>query len=87
MIAAGELAAGLEDDNLARAFLSKFRIVPLKLEIALNRPAFDRLLTQQGGRLGENDNWIAGFARYYGVPLVSNDAAFDRVPGMRRLAY
>jgi predicted nucleic acid-binding protein len=31
--------------------------------------------------------WIAGFARYYGVPLVSNDAAFDRVTGLRRLSY
>jgi predicted nucleic acid-binding protein len=40
-----------------------------------------------GQRLGENDNWLAGFALYYGVPLVSNDTAFDRVAGLRRLAY
>lgn len=40
-----------------------------------------------GQRLGENDNWIAGFCRYYGQPLVSRDAAFDRVRALRRLAY
>jgi predicted nucleic acid-binding protein len=39
------------------------------------------------GRLGENDNWIAGFCRYYREPLISLDHAFDRVPGLRRIAY
>jgi hypothetical protein len=31
------------------------------------------------------DNWIAGFCRYYRKPVISLDAAFDRVPGLRRL--
>jgi predicted nucleic acid-binding protein len=34
-----------------------------------------------------NDTWIAGFCLYYRQPLVSLDAAFDRVPGLRRLTY
>jgi predicted nucleic acid-binding protein len=38
-------------------------------------------------RLGENDNWIAGFCRYYAQPIVSRDGAFDRVRGLRRLDY
>ena len=42
---------------------------------------------QTGGRLGENDNWLAAFCRYYGQPLISRDGAFDRVPGLRRLPY
>jgi predicted nucleic acid-binding protein len=84
-IAAGELAAGLADNQTARVFLSRFRVVTLKLEIALEAATIDRQLRAQ--RLGENDNWIAAFARYYGVPLVSRDTAFDRVPGLRRLAY
>jgi len=37
-----------------------------------------------GVRPGENDNWIAGFCRYYGQPIISRDAAFDRVRGLRR---
>jgi predicted nucleic acid-binding protein len=35
-------------------------------------------LIASGNRLGENDNWIAGTALYYGVPLVSNDHDFIR---------
>ncbi len=40
-----------------------------------------------GHRLGENDNWIAGFCRYYRPPLISRDNAFDRVMGLRRMDY
>jgi predicted nucleic acid-binding protein len=87
VISLGELAAGMENNVAARSFLARFRVVPLKLEIALAAATVDRELMAIGGRLGENDNWIAGFARYYGVPLVSNDNAFDRVEGLRRLAY
>ncbi len=87
VIAAGELAAGLEDNEVARAFLGKFRVAALKLEIALEAAAIDRELMRTGRRLQENDNWIAGFARYYGIVLVSNDPAFDRVRGLRRLPY
>ena len=47
----------------------------------------DRLLIQRGERLGENDNWIAGFAAYYRETVLSRDADFDRAPGVRRIAY
>ncbi|HEV8543189.1 MAG TPA: PIN domain-containing protein [Verrucomicrobiae bacterium] len=47
----------------------------------------DRELVSKGQRLGENDNWIAAFALYYGEPVISRDLAFDRVAGIRRIAY
>ena len=47
----------------------------------------DRELIAVGRRLGENDNWIAGFARCYREPLISRDVAFDRVRGLRRIVY
>ena len=56
-------------------------------EIAYAAAAVDRELITTGGRLGENDNWIAGFCRYYAQPVVSRDLAFDRVRGLRRLTY
>jgi predicted nucleic acid-binding protein len=87
VVALGELAAGMEDNETARLFLSGFRIVTLKPEIALEAAAVDRELMPSGERLGENDTWLAGFARYYGMPLVTNDGAFARVRGLRRLAY
>jgi predicted nucleic acid-binding protein len=46
----------------------------------------DRELKSRG-RLGENDNWIAAFCRYYREPIISLDQAFDRVPGLRRIPY
>lgn len=87
VIALGELAAGLDDSEAARIFLAGFRVVTLKPEIALEAAAVDRELIETGERLGENDTWLAGFARYYGTPLVSNDRAFDRVQRLRRVAY
>ena len=47
----------------------------------------DRLLLDEGRRLGENDNWIAGFAAYYRQPVISRDQGFDRAPGVRRVPY
>jgi predicted nucleic acid-binding protein len=47
----------------------------------------DRELMRKGNRLRENDNWIAGFCRYYREPVMSLGGAFDRVPQLRRLAY
>jgi predicted nucleic acid-binding protein len=87
VISLGELAAGMADNEAARQFLARFRIVSLKPEIALEAASIDRHLIRTGQRLGENDNWIAGFARYYGEPIVSNDRAFDRVPALRRISY
>ena len=87
VISLGELAAGMPRNQTARDFLGKFRIVTLKPEIALEAASIDRELIRIGQRLGENDTWIAGFARYYGEPLVSNDEAFDRVAGLRRISH
>ena len=87
VISAGEVAVGMIDSGAARTFLANWRIVRLHPEIAYEAAAIERELLGTGGRLGENDNWIAGFARYYGEPVVSNDVAFDRVSGIRRIPY
>jgi predicted nucleic acid-binding protein len=65
----------------------RWRIYRLNDGIAKAATDLDRHLSGTGRRFGENDNWIAGFALYYREPLVSLDLAFDRVPGLRRLAY
>jgi predicted nucleic acid-binding protein len=87
VISLGEIAAGMRDNHTARDFLSRFRIVTLKPEVALEAASIDRELIRVGGRLGENDTWIAGYARYYGERLVSNNKAFDRVAGLRRIGH
>jgi len=87
VISAGEVAVIFEAVQDARRFLSNYRILRLTPEIAYTAAEIDRELMVTGGRLGENDNWIAAFCRYYGQPVISRDRAFDRVRGLRRLAY
>ena len=87
MISAGEFASGFDDLRRARLFLSHWRILNLQPEIAYAAAQVDRELMDAGGRLGENDTWIAGFARYFNQSLISHDQAFDRVRALRRLNY
>jgi len=87
VISAGEIAVIFSSTSDARTFLSRYRVLRLTPEIALAAAQVDRELIVTGQRLGENDNWIAGFCRYYGQPLASRDAAFDRVARLRRLDY
>ena len=87
VISVGELAVLFPDPNEARRFLCAYRILRLTPEVAYIAAAVDRELIAAGGRLGENDHWIAGFCRSYGQPLISRDHAFDRVRGLRRLPY
>src|SRR3974390_2624251 len=79
VVSAGELALIFPSTAQARRFLSNYRILRLPPEIAYWGAAVERELIRRGGRLGENDNWIAGFCRYYGQPIISRDLAFDRV--------
>jgi predicted nucleic acid-binding protein len=87
VISAGEFATGFASLPEARIFLSRWRILNLQPEVAYAAAQVDRELMDAGGRLGENDTWIAGFARYFNQPLISNDKAFDRVRSLRRLNY
>jgi predicted nucleic acid-binding protein len=87
VISAGEIAVIFDTPEAARQYLRHYRILRLTPEIAFAAASIDQQLIRAGGRLGENDTWIAGFARYYSQPLISRDEAFDRVPRLRRLRY
>jgi predicted nucleic acid-binding protein len=62
-----------------RRFLARYRVITLKPQIAYFAGRLERALTARGQRLGENDNWIAATALYYGEPMVTNDNDFARV--------
>jgi predicted nucleic acid-binding protein len=87
VVSIAEFSAGFPNPLQARVFLDMFHCLRLFPEAAYEAGAIDRELIASGARLGEADNLIAGTARYYGIPLVSNDRAFDRVSGLRRIAY
>lgn len=87
IITAGELAILFPTSAAAWAWLGNWKIYGLHRGIVDASVEIDRALIARGRRLGENDNWIAGFAAYYREPLISHDAAFDRAPGVRRVVY
>ena len=87
IIAAGEVLLMFEDSPSAWRWLEPWTIYRLHTGIVEAAADVDRELIRLGKRLGENDNWIAGFARYYREPLISRDRGFDAVPGLRRMAY
>ena len=44
-------------------------------------------LKRFGNPIPPNDAWIAALARQHGLPVLSNDAHFDRVDGVQRIAF
>jgi predicted nucleic acid-binding protein len=87
IVSLGEFATGFVDLRDAREYLRRFPVIRITPECAYECSRVDRELIQTGNRLGENDNWIAGIARYYGEPVVSNDRAFTRVRGLKVHSY
>jgi predicted nucleic acid-binding protein len=87
IICLAEIAALFPTSAAAWEYFKLWKIYPLHRGIAEAAADVDRRLIRTGHRLGENDNWIAGFALYYREPIISLDQAFDRVPGLRRIAY
>jgi hypothetical protein len=87
IICIAEVAVIFPNSGDAWAYFKAWKIYPLHRGIAEAAADVDRVLLRTGARLGENDNWIAGFCRYYREPVISRDAAFDRVPTLRRVAY
>lgn len=87
IISVGELLVIFPTNAEGWAWFRRWRILPLHPGIADAAADVDRQLIRRGERLGENDNWIAGFARFYREPVLSRDEDFDRVEGLRRVAY
>jgi predicted nucleic acid-binding protein len=87
IICLAEVAVSFETWTDAWEFFKHWRVYPLHRGVAEAASDVDRELMGAGLRLGENDNWIAGFGRYYREPIISLDAAFDRVRGLRRVPY
>lgn len=87
IITAGEVSILFPDARAAWVFLDRWEIYRLHTGVVDAAADLDREMRRLGKRLGENDNWIAGFARYYREPLISRDQGFDAVPGLRRMTY
>ena len=87
IISLAEVAVGFENSAAAWDYFKWWKTYALHRGIAEAAADVDRELAATGRRLGENDNWIAGFCRFYHEPVISADVAFDRVPRLRRIHY
>jgi len=87
IISLAEVAVGFASSAEAWDYFKWWKVYALHRGIAQAAADIDRELTAAGQRLGENDNWIAGFCRFYREPVISKDLAFDRVRGLRRIDY
>ncbi len=82
-----EVAASFPTTDEAREYFKRWPVYRLHDGVVKAAADLDREMGRTRRRLGENDNWIAAFCRYYRQPIISLDAAFDRVPQLRRLSY
>lgn len=56
--------------------------VPIDAEVASRWAALRMSLREVGRRMPVNDSWIAATALAHGMPVVSQDADYDGVPGL-----
>ena len=87
IISLSEVAVSFASSDAAWQYFNRWSVYRLHDGVAKAAADLDRDVRRSGQQLGENDNWIAGFCRYYREPVISLDRAFDRVPHLRRLAY
>jgi len=80
----GEFAVGGASAPAMRRFFRGYRPLPLGRADAIFAGHLQARLAVE---LGENDLWIAGLALRHGLPLVTRDRMFSRVPGLRVLNY
>ena len=70
-------------DAALRDFAACIGVVPYDEAAAAHYGQLRAELERMGSPLGANDLFIAAHARSLGLALVTNDAAFDRAPGLR----
>lgn len=83
VVSVGEYAVGATEAE-TRRFFRGYQLFALGGRLAIFAGRLQAALPVE---LGENDLWIAATALHYELPLVTRDAAFSRVPGLRVLAY
>ena len=91
VITIGELHAGVlgatdlgtRDDRLSTlTFARSVEPMPIDEAVAATWARLRIELLEAGRRLGTNDSWIAATAIAAGIPVITQDADYDDVPGL-----
>jgi tRNA(fMet)-specific endonuclease VapC len=67
--------------------LNLFRILEVSEATSIHYAEIRSSLKAQGTPIPANDCWIASLAKQYRLPIVSRDARFDSVKGIRRVDW
>lgn len=67
--------------------LPDYSILPIDEETAIHYAAVRAESKKAGTPIPSNNAWIAALCRQYALPLLSRDAHFDSVSGLRRIAW
>ena len=94
VIVLGEYRYGLAHSNRRRyyenwldSYLHLMRVLPISETTAVEYAAIRSELRKTGKPIPANDAWIAALAREHNLPILSRDAHFERVRGVRRLTW
>ena len=70
IICVGKVSVSFPASADAWEYFKLWKILPLHRGVVDAAADIDRELVHTGHRLGENDNWLAGFCRYYREPVI-----------------
>lgn len=94
VIVIGEYRFGLlgsrhrdEYEKVLARFILDAHVLMIDETTAEYYAALRMLLRLRGQRIPSNDLWIAALARQHHLPILSQDAHFDRVEGVERFGW
>jgi predicted nucleic acid-binding protein len=94
VVVLGEYRYGIGQSRYRRSYqawldeaLEDLQIVPVMDATAREYSRVLLELRRAGTPIPTNDAWVAALCREHRLPLVSRDAHFDVVPGLRRIAW
>jgi predicted nucleic acid-binding protein len=94
VIVVGEFAFGIAQSRHRASYerslqrmLDRSTVVTVEVETALHYAAIRLELKAAGTPIPANDLWIAALCRQHAMAVMSRDAHFDLVPGLRRRTW
>jgi tRNA(fMet)-specific endonuclease VapC len=94
VVVLGEFWFGLHNSRMQQPLLaaleqmlSDFQVLSVDVVTARHYADIREELRKSGRSIPENDLWIAALSRQHNLSVVSKDAHFDVVDGLRRLTW
>ena len=94
VILLGEFRYGITSSRYRESYerwldshLAEFEVLSISADTAVAYAAIRVALKRAGKPIPANDTWIAALAVEHRLPVLSNDAHFDVVPGLRRVSW